>query len=123
MFSSFRLADMAAVAGVSRRALEKAFSHYCYCSPLQFLKQVRLYRVRAELCKAPPGTSVTDVMLRYTFTQGDKFAEAYRQLFGELPSETLKHPRSGCPVPAIPSIRSCWDCAHQTAPEVRGDRC
>lgn len=85
-----RLEDISAAVGVSSRLLEKAFACHCDCSPMQFLKQMRLHRVREELCQATSETRVVDVMLRHGFVQGGKFARAYRELFGELPSETLK---------------------------------
>jgi AraC-like DNA-binding protein len=91
--SDIRLGDIAAAAGVCPRTLEKAFAYHCDISPMQFLKRVRLQHVREELCQATPGTNVAEVMMRYGFTQGGKFAKAYRELFGELPSETLKRHR------------------------------
>jgi AraC-like DNA-binding protein len=91
--ADIHLEDMAAAVGVSPRILEKAFAHHCDCSPIQFLKQLRLRLAREYLCHAPPGTKVMDVMLRYGFVQGGKFARAYRKMFGELPSQTLKQHR------------------------------
>ncbi len=91
--ADIRVGDVAAAVGVSPRMLEKAFAHHCNCSPMQFLKQLRLHRVREELCHAPPGTKVMDVLLRYGFVQEGKFAKAYKEMFGELPSETLKRHR------------------------------
>jgi AraC-like DNA-binding protein len=87
------LGDVATMVGVSGRLLEKAFARHCCCSPMQFLKQARLQRVREDLCNASPQTTITNIMMRYGFLQGGKFARAYREMFGELPSETLKHHR------------------------------
>jgi AraC-like DNA-binding protein len=88
--ADLRLEDISTAVGVSSRLLEKAFACHCDCSPMQFLKQMRLRRVREELCQATPETRVVDVMIRHGFDQGGKFARAYREMFGELPSETLR---------------------------------
>lgn len=85
-----KLSDIAAAVAVSPRILQKAFAQHCGCSPMQFFKRIRLQHAREELCNAKRGTKVTDVMLRYGFNQGGKFAKSYREMFGELPSETLK---------------------------------
>lgn len=89
-----RLEEVATMVGVSPRMLEKAFAYHCHCSPMQFLKQARLERIHADLCSAPRGTKITEVMINYGFTQGGKFASAYRKMFGELPSQTLKRHHS-----------------------------
>jgi AraC-like DNA-binding protein len=84
------LRDLVAVVGVSPRMLEKAFAHHCNCSPMKFLRGVRLDRVRRELEQGSPQTKVSEVMIRYGFCHGGKFAHEYRERFGETPSETLK---------------------------------
>lgn len=91
--ADIRLEDIAKAVGISPRLLEKAFACHSDCSPMQFLKRVRLQRVRDELCQATPGTKVLDVMLRYSFVEGGKFSKIYREMFGELPSDTLKRHR------------------------------
>lgn len=92
--ANIRSGDIAASVGICPRMLEKAFACHCDCSPMQYLKRTRLHRIHEELRCAPPGTKVVDVMMRYGFMQGGQFAKAYRQMFGELPSETLKQHRS-----------------------------
>lgn len=84
------LSDIAAAVGVSSRVLQKAFSQHCDYSPMRFVTQSRLYRIRAELEGSTPDTKIVEVMMRYGITQGGKFAKEYQQLFGEKPSDTLK---------------------------------
>jgi AraC-like DNA-binding protein len=84
------LTDIAAAAGVSPRLLQKAFAQHCGCSPMRFVTQTRLERIRAELEQASINTRIMDVMMCYGFTQSGKFAKEYQQLFGEKPSDTLK---------------------------------
>ncbi len=84
------LADIAAAAGASPRLLQKAFAQHCGCSPMRYVKQTRLERIRAELERANVNTRIIDVMMSYGITQGGKFAKEYQQSFGEKPSDTLK---------------------------------
>ena len=84
------LGDLAAAAGVCSRLLQKAFSQHCGCSPMRFVTQARLQRIRQVLAAATSDLKIVDVMMNYGFTQGGKFAKEYQQLFGEKPSETLK---------------------------------
>jgi AraC-like DNA-binding protein len=90
LHEDIKLSDIANSAGVCPRLLQKAFSQHCGCSPMQFLTQTRLYRIRQDLEQSAISVKITDVMMRYGFIQGGKFAKEYRQLFGENPSETLK---------------------------------
>ena len=62
--------------------------------PLQYLKHCRLEAARRELSSAERDqTTVTEVALRYGFYHLGRFSGLYRETFGELPSETLKHQR------------------------------
>ena len=90
LHEDIKLGDIAAAAGVCDRLLQKAFSEHCGCSPMRFVTQERLQRVRQELDRSTTDTKIVNVMMDYGFTQGGKFAREYQQLFGEKPSETLK---------------------------------
>lgn len=80
--------DIAAQAGVSSRSLYLAFRKHHGTSPMAWLRELRLERVRAEL-QNQPGASVTSAALRWGFTHLGQFSAAYRRRFGELPSQTL----------------------------------
>lgn len=56
-------------------------------SPMQYLRGVRLDRAREDL-QAGVGT-VSDIAYQWGFTNLGRFARAYRERFGELPSDTL----------------------------------
>ena len=61
---------------------------------MRYLKHCRLEAAHRELMSAERDqTTVTVVALQYGFYHLGRFAGAYRETFGELPSETLKHPR------------------------------
>lgn len=98
---SVSVEDVARAVGVSVRTLYAGFQQYRQTSPMNALKEKRLERVRAELLGAVRDhTSITvaDVALNYGFTHLGHFSSAYRKMFGELPSQTLKgKSKSGWP--------------------------
>lgn len=59
-------------------------------APTAWLRMRRLNLARQALLRARPGeTTVADVAMRYSFWHLGRFAEAYRTLFLESPSQTL----------------------------------
>jgi AraC-like DNA-binding protein len=86
------LEDLSRAAGVSGRALQQSFQHHYGFSPMEFLRQVRLMKVREELQRSDPagGVTVTDVALKWGFSHLGRFSESYRRRFGEPPSATLR---------------------------------
>ncbi|NMG67816.1 helix-turn-helix domain-containing protein [Azoarcus indigens] len=86
--------DIARSACVSVRALEEGFRRHCGSSPLNYLRDVRLERVRAALQVAgPEGDSVTDIAHRYGFYHLGRFSAYYKSRFGETPSQTTGRAR------------------------------
>jgi AraC-like DNA-binding protein len=87
---------LARATGVSGRALQKAFQRAAQPPPMTYLRRLRLHKARAELASHSPNTiTVTTVAGRWGFLHLSRFAEQYRQLFGESPSETLKNDPTG----------------------------
>ena len=79
-------------AGVSKRTLEYAFLEHFGVSPKTYLQVYRLNQVRKAFKKSDPdSTKIADVANRWGFWHMGHFANDYHKLFGELPSETLKH--------------------------------
>ena len=88
--ASIYLTDLCKVAGVSERTLEYAFKAVLGLTPMAYLIRLRLHRVRQALLVAPPGsTTVSAEALRWGFWHFGEFSRAYKDCFGELPSETL----------------------------------
>ena len=84
------VAELCARIGVSRRHLQYCFQEVLNTNPVQYLRAVRLNRVRRELkVGAGNGASVQDVAARWGFWHLSHFASDYRKMFGELPSQTL----------------------------------
>jgi AraC-like DNA-binding protein len=84
----YTVADLARHAGVSARRLQQGFREHVGMTPLEFHRATRLERARRDLVDGEG--SVTDVALRWGFKHLGRFAEAYRERFGKLPSQTRR---------------------------------
>lgn len=91
--NALRVPDVAAALGLSVRWLQQGFRQWRNTTPLQFLRQTRLRRVRDELCRSGGETEVTTVALRDGFMHSGRFSAYYQSAFGELPSTTLRRRR------------------------------
>lgn len=88
---SWTTADIARVASVSVRAVQKAFAHHIGKTPLAYVREVRLARVRGDLMTADPSTTtVAEIARRWRFNELGRFAAHYRGRYGESPSDTLR---------------------------------
>jgi AraC-like DNA-binding protein len=85
------VADIAAAAHVTVRALQYAFRRHLDTTPLAQLRRVRLAHVHEDLRAADPaaGTTVTEVAARWGFHHPGRFAALYRAAYGRTPQHTL----------------------------------
>jgi transcriptional regulator GlxA family with amidase domain len=74
----------------SPRSLFATFKKSHGCSPMAFIRQVRLLHAREILSQGNPGTSVGSVALKCGFHNLGHFAKNYFARFGEHPSATFK---------------------------------
>jgi AraC-like DNA-binding protein len=87
----FTVTGLAEAAGVSVRTLQAGFRRYLDCTPMAYVRDVRLARVHGDLCTADPGlTTVTAVAQRWGFVHLGRFAAAYRARYRTTPSQTLQ---------------------------------
>jgi AraC family ethanolamine operon transcriptional activator len=87
------VSDLCRVATVSERALQNAFKEVMGLTPLAYLARVRLHRVREALLVATQGSTTVSVeALKWGFWHFGEFSRAYKDCFGELPSDTLQRP-------------------------------
>ena len=84
---------LAVEAGVSTRAIFRAFERSRGYSPMAFAKAIRLKRARKILTSGDPRVSVTAAAFQSNFASPSRFAKDYREAFGELPSETISRSR------------------------------
>ncbi len=83
--------QLARVGSMSVRSLHAAFQQVLGETPMSYLRRVRLERAHAELLRGDPArVRVTDVAVRWGFCSQSRFAQQYRDRFGELPSRTLR---------------------------------
>lgn len=83
--------DIAEAVGIGVRSLQAGFRRYADTTPMSYLRDVRLRQVHAALLTADPAqVSVTEVATRNGFLHAGRFAQQYRDRFGEKPSTTLR---------------------------------
>jgi AraC family ethanolamine operon transcriptional activator len=88
---NLHVTDLCTVAGVSERTLEYAFREVMGLTPVTYLIRLRLHRVRQALLTATHGsTTVSAEALNWGFWHFGEFSRAYKDCFGELPSDTLR---------------------------------
>jgi AraC-like DNA-binding protein len=89
--------DLAEETGISIRSLSRAFEKKYGLGPMAFVRQRRLDACFAQLQGSDrEATTVTEVAMSYGFWHMGKFAIAYRETFGESPSESLLNKRKIC---------------------------
>jgi AraC-like DNA-binding protein len=76
--------------GASWRTLTRGFRERFGIGPKAYFNRLRLTRVRSILLQRSPTCRIADAANQYGFWHMGQFAKDYRQMFGELPSETLK---------------------------------
>lgn len=83
--------ELANLSGVSIRSLSRAFKRKYGLGPMEFVRQRRLDACYARLRGSDRDeTTVTEISMLYGFWHIGKFAIAYKQAFGESPSESLR---------------------------------
>jgi AraC-like DNA-binding protein len=83
------LGDVCVAAGVGSRTLQHGFQRRRGCGPMQFLRNLRLERVHAELSEPYQTSTVTVAASHWGFLHFGRFAADYYSRFGEKPSQTL----------------------------------
>ena len=85
------IVDLSEAAGLSVRSVQESFRRVFDVSPLTYLRQVRLDRVREELLEAgPQAGAVGDIARRWGFAHLGRFSASYAERFGEYPKQTLR---------------------------------
>jgi AraC-like DNA-binding protein len=60
--------------------------------PIRYLTLRRMHLVRRALLRADSSTTITRIATDHGFWELGRFSVAYRTLFGETPSESLRRP-------------------------------
>lgn len=88
LFDPIMLEDVAAAAGVPTRSLLNSFRQFRQSSPMRVLRAMRLEHVREKLLHGDAGT-IAELASEAGFGHLSRFAQYYKQQFGESPSRTL----------------------------------
>ncbi|MFE4669728.1 helix-turn-helix transcriptional regulator [Streptomyces sp. NPDC056716] len=85
------VAEIAAAAHVTVRALQYAFRRHLDTTPLAHVRRVRLAHAHRDLAAADPGDgfTVTGIAARWGFHHPGRFASVYRAAYGRAPHRTL----------------------------------
>lgn len=84
------ISELVEVSSASRRSLEQAFRRYLGTSPQRYIQGCKLNVIRELLLRHQPGElQLSELAFRWGFAQPSHFTTAYKQAFGERPSETL----------------------------------
>jgi AraC-like DNA-binding protein len=85
------LPELCEAVGAAERTLRASCEEHLGMGPVRYLTLRRMHLARRELLRSDPAkTTVTTVATDYGFWELGRFAVAYRRLFGELPSESLR---------------------------------
>jgi len=88
---NINMADIAAAANVSIRAVQCAFRRHLNTTPMAYLRAVRLKPRHHALLTADPsrGATVTDIAIRWGSTTTPALRPDYRHTYGVNPRHTL----------------------------------
>jgi AraC-like DNA-binding protein len=85
------LPEICTAIGVSERTLRASCEDHLGMRPVRFLTLRRMHLVQRALSRADPSSvTVTRIATDYGFWELGRFSVAYRAMFGESPSETLR---------------------------------
>ncbi|MBR0830725.1 AraC family transcriptional regulator [Bradyrhizobium manausense] len=87
------LPEICAEIGVAERTLRASCEEHLGMGPIRYLTLRRMHLVRRTLLRSDPSkASVTQIVTDHGFWELGRFSVAYRTLFGESPSRTLRRP-------------------------------
>lgn len=87
------LTEICTAIGAAERTLRASCAEHLGMGPIRYLTLRRMHLVRRALLRSDPHeVTVTQIATDTGFWELGRFAVAYRTLFGESPSETLRQP-------------------------------
>jgi AraC-like DNA-binding protein len=88
------LTEICAAIGVAERTLRASCEEHLGMGPIRYLTLRRMHLVRRALLSSDPSkATVTQILTDHGFWELGRFSVAYRTLFGESPSDTLRYPQ------------------------------
>jgi AraC-like DNA-binding protein len=84
------IVEIAAAAGIGPRALQIGFQRMYGCSPLKYVRLLRLARARADLVSRSDQETIAGIAARWGFFHLGLFARQYFEVYRERPSDTKR---------------------------------
>lgn len=85
------IGDIARATYVTPRAIQLMFRRHRDCTPMEYLRRVRLHHAHQDLLAANRAhTTVAQIAARWGFAHTGRFAVYYRQVYGQSPHTTLR---------------------------------
>jgi transcriptional regulator GlxA family with amidase domain len=84
------IAEIAAAAGCSVRALQMAFHRFRGITPMAALQRARLDHARTEMLRPSQTASLARIAAEHGLSNPTRFAQLFRRIYGVLPSEALR---------------------------------
>ena len=84
------IAELCRQTGVSRRSLECAFQAVVGTGPGNYVRMLQLNHIRRDLKSAGDQHSIGHIAAKHGVWHLSRFSSYYRELFGELPSQTRR---------------------------------
>lgn len=81
---------LAGAAGVGTRALQIAFRRWHGMTPLDYVRKMRLERIRDDLLRIETHESIAQITARWGIVHSGYFSREYYRHFGEKPSVTAR---------------------------------
>jgi len=88
------MSEIAKRSGYSLRSLELIFRRGVGMSPGRWFMTARLNGALRDLLTCEEDTTVSEIAMKWGFRHMSRFAQYYKEAFGESPSETIKRPRT-----------------------------
>lgn len=82
--------DLIDLTGLCERSIVQTFKKYRGCTPMQYIRLLRLRKAHSELLGAHPNTSVTEIAMKWGFFHLGRFSDFYKKHYNRSPSHTLK---------------------------------
>lgn len=93
--SPLLIEELAKKFNITERSLRNYFQHELHISPKEYIKVIRLRKVRENLLVLGQSQNTIEKIARkFGFTHMGRFSAAYQAFFDELPSETIKASKS-----------------------------
>jgi AraC-like DNA-binding protein len=87
------LTEMESLSGLSARSIQYAFKKRFGCSPMEWQRAQRLDIAYRLLLNDPSAVSIREVAFQTGFASPSRFAEKFRERFGETPRQAIKSRR------------------------------